>query len=68
LISPPGAKADLDGFVQAMSAIFQEQTEPDKLKGARLTRYGAPARRRAPPGTSISRGPRHDARVCARRG
>jgi glycine dehydrogenase subunit 2 len=32
------AKADLDGFVEAMSAIRQEaQTEPDKLKGAPYT-------------------------------
>ena len=32
------AKAELDGFVEAMSAIRQEaQTEPDKLKGAPFT-------------------------------
>ena len=32
------AKAELDGFVEAMSAIRQEaQTEPDKLKGAPYT-------------------------------
>ncbi len=58
------AKAELDGFVEAMIAIRQEaQTEPDKLKAAP---YTMPVRRlddvRAARQLDLAWKPRHDAR------